>query len=159
MELRRRTILAGTGAAVTLASLPQAKADETANPLAAFIAADGQSIKAVHVSIGDDGHSRITETDVAADHSPYALFQQFLTHKASATAIYGAPPYHRIAGAKNTAKTLLFIVAGETTLGAAETQRKCDAGTLILIDEGGGAGLSEEAGPDGYTAFKVKLAD
>jgi hypothetical protein len=159
MKIPRRTMLAGTGAAVTLASMQHGQAAEAANPLATFIAADGGSIKAVHVSAGDGGHSRIAEMDVAADHSPYPLFKQFLTHKASATAVYGAPPHHRIVGSKNPAKTLLFIVAGETTLEAAGTRRKCPAGTMILIDAGSGADLGEKAGPDGYTGFKVQLAD
>jgi hypothetical protein len=158
MEVRRRTAIKIGGAAVLLGASGTAMA-EPVNPLAAFIAADGGSIKAVHVTAGDGGHSQIADTDIAADHSPYPLFKQFLTHKASATAVYAAPPRFKIAGTKNTAKTLLFIVAGETTLEVGATKRKCPAGTVILMDEGSGAGVSEKAGPDGYTGFKVALAD
>jgi len=158
MDVRRRTAIKIGGAAALLGASRTARA-EPVNPLAAFIAADGSAIKAVHVSAGDGGHSQIADMDVAADHSPYPLFKQFLTHKASATAVYAAPPHLKIAGAKNAAKTLLFIVAGETTLEAGATKRKCPAGTVILMDEGSGAGVSEKAGPDGYTGFKVALAD
>jgi hypothetical protein len=158
MDVKRRTAIKIGGAAALLGASGTAMA-EPVNPLAAFIAADGASIRALHVSTGDGGHSQISDTDVAADHSPYPLFKQFLTHKASATAVYAAPPRLRIAGTRNAARTLLFIVAGETTLEAGAAKRKCPAGTVILMEEGSGAGVSETAGPDGYTAFKVALAD
>ena len=159
MRIQRRTLLAGAGAAVTLAATSHVRAADAVNPLAAFIAADGGSIKAVQVFADSNGHTKIVDTDIMADHSPYPLFTQFLTHKATSTAIYGAPPHHKIAGGKNAVKSFLFIVAGENTLAAAGNKRSCPTGTVILIDEGSGDGLSQQAGPDGYTAFKVHLAD
>lgn len=158
MDVRRRTAIKISGAAAVFGASRPAMA-AAVNPLAASIAADGSAIKAIKVTASDNGQTHIADADIPADKSPYPLFLQFLTHKASATAIYAAPPRHKIAAAKNAAKTLLFIVAGETTLEATGTRRKCPAGTVILMDEGSGAALSEQAGPDGYTAFKVQLAD
>jgi hypothetical protein len=156
MNIQRRTLLAGGGAALAVAAAPGAKAEEAANNLAAFIAPDGASIKAVKVTLAD-GQTSIAEADIVADKSPYPLFKQFLTHDASATAIYAAPPHHKIQGAKAAAKSLLFVVAGETTLTAGKTAHKCPAGTVILQDVG--TELREQAGPEGYTAIKVQLAD
>lgn len=159
MDMGRRTAIKAGGAAALAATTSQAQAADTANPLAAFIAADGSAIKAVQVSVGADGKTGIADADIPADNSPYPLFKQFLTHKASATAIYAAPPHHKIVGTKNDAKEILFIVAGETTLKAGGTVRKCPAGSVILLDAGSGAGLAEQAGPEGYTGVKVQLAD
>lgn len=157
--IRRRTMLAGSGAALAVAAAPQAGAAETPNPLAAAIAPDGQSMKVVRVLLRNDGQTRVAEGQVAADTSPYPLFKQFLTHNATATAIYSAPPHHKMANTKNAANTLLFIVAGETILKADGATQRCPAGTAILIDAGSGVGLSEMVGPAGYTAIKVQLAD
>jgi hypothetical protein len=159
MRIKRRTILAGAGAAIATGTIPIAQSAETGNSLAAFIAPDGNSIKAVHVTIGDNGHSRIAGADIAADNSPYPLFKQFLTHNASTTAIYAAPPHHKIAAGKSAGKSLLFIVDGETNLKAGGATRRCFAGTVVLLDAGSGPGLSEQAGPAGYTAIKVQLTD
>jgi hypothetical protein len=155
--IRRRTMLAGGGAALAVGGL--AGAAEMPNPLAAAIAADGQSMKVVHVLLHNDGHTLVTKDEVAADSSPYPLFKQFLTHNATKTAIYSAPPHHKITGNKDAGKALLFVVAGETTLKAGGTKQLCPAGTAILMDAGSGVGLSETAGPAGYTAIKVQLAD
>jgi hypothetical protein len=158
MDVRRRTaIKVGGGAALFAVTGPAVAA--TANPLAAAIAPDGQSMKVVRVLTRDDGQTRVSEDQVAADKSPYPLFKQFLTHNATKTAIYSAPPHHKIAGGKHADKAPLFIVAGKTTLSAGGATQLCPAGTAILIDAGGGAGLSETAGPAGYTAIKVQLAD
>ena len=154
---QRRTVLAGTAAALAIAATPKARAET--NPLAAFIAPDGASIKAVHVTADDQGGTAIADIDVAADKSPYPLFKQFLTHNATATAVYGVPPHHKIAGATNAGKALLFVADGVTVLKAGGTTRRCPAGTVILLDGGSGGGLREEAGPAGYTAIKVQLAD
>jgi hypothetical protein len=156
MNIERRTLLAGGGAALAVAAAPGVQAEAAANKLAAFIAPDGTSIKAVKVTVAD-GQTSIADADIAADKSPYPLFKQFLTHDASATAIYAAPPHHKIDGNKASAKSLLFVVAGETTLKAGKTAHKCPAGTVILLDAG--ADLHEQAGPAGYTAIKVQLAD
>ena len=86
-------------------------------------------------------------------------FKQFLTAKASAVAIYGAPAHHKIAGAKAPARAMLFICAGETVFKTIEATQRCPAGTAILVDAGSGDGLTETAGPEGYTAIKVQLAD
>ena len=158
MDVRRRTAIKISGAAALLTATRQAVA-AVPNPLAAAIAPDGQSMKVVRVLLRNDGQTRVAEGEVAADTSPYPLFKQFLTHNATATAIYSAPPHHRMPAGKNTANALLFIVAGETTLKAGDATQRCPAGTAILIDAGSGAGLNETAGPAGYTAIKVQLAD
>jgi hypothetical protein len=158
MDVRRRTAIKVSGAAALFAVTRPAIA-ATANPLAAAIAPDGQSMRVVRVLLRDNGQAHVAEDQVAADKSPYPLFKQFLTHDATKTAIYSAPPHHKIAGSKDTGKALLFVVAGETTLKAGGATQRCPAGTAILMDAGSGAGLSETAGPAGYTAIKVQLAD
>ncbi len=157
MDVRRRTAIKIGGAAALFAGAQPAAA--AVNPLAEFIAPDGGSIKVVQLLAKNDGGTRIAEGERVADKSPYPLFQQFLTHDASAIAIYAAPPHHKIAADGNAGKSLLFIVAGETTLKAGGTTRRCPAGTVILSDAGIGADLKETAGPAGYTAIKVMLAD
>jgi len=158
MDVRRRTVIKVGGAAALFATTRPAPAAPV-NPLAAAIAPDGQSMKVVRVLLRDDGQTHIAEDQVAADKSPYPLFKQFLTHNATKTAIYSAPPHHEIAGGKDVGKALLFVVAGETTLKVSGATQLCPVGTTILIDAGSGAGFSETAGPAGYTAIKVQLAD
>ena len=155
MDVRRRTAIK-IGGAAALFGAAQPGTAATVNPLAEFIAPDGASIKAVKVTMAD-GNTSIADADIVADKSPYPLFKQFLTHDASATAIYAAPPHHKIAVSKNTGKSLVFVVAGETTLKAGKTAHKCSAGTVILSDAG--TEFQEQAGPEGYTAIKVQLAD
>jgi hypothetical protein len=150
-------MLAGGGAALAVAGL--ANTAKAANPLAAAIAADGQSMKVVRVLLRNDGKTRVAEGEVGADASPYPLFKQFLTHDATATAIYSAPPHHTMPAGKNPANAVLYIVAGETVLKADGAIQRCPAGTAILIDAGSGTGLTETAGPAGYTAIKVQLRD
>ena len=155
--IRRRTMLAGTGAALAVGRL--AHATEPPNPLAASFAPDGQSMKVVRVLLRNDGKIRVAEGQVGADDSPYPLFKQFLTGNATATAIYSAPPHHKMPAGKSAGKSVLFVAAGETVLKADGVTQRCPAGTAILIDAGSGTGLSETAGPAGYTAIKVQLAD
>lgn len=156
MKMGRRTAIKAGGAALAAVAAPQGRAADAENPLAAFIAADGASIKAVKVTLAD-GNTSIADADIVADKSPYPLFKQFLTHDARTTAIYAAPPHHKIAGGKTIGKSLLFVVAGETTLKAGKTAHKCHAGTVILVDPD--SEFQEQAGPAGYTAIKVQLAD
>ena len=154
--IRRRRVLAGGGAALVIGGLAQAA--EGANPLAASFAPDGKSMKVIRILLKNDGKTRVAEGQVGADDSPYPLFKQFLTSKASAVAIYGAPAHRKIAGAKAPARVMLFICAGETVFKTSETTQRCPAGTAILVDAGSGDGLTETAGPEGYTAIKVQLA-
>jgi hypothetical protein len=158
MAIRRRTVLAGGGAAIAAATAARARAAKSDMPemsLAGAIVDDGQKIKIVHV-FAENGQTRIADAALPADTSPYPLFKQFLTHKASATAVYGAPPHHQ-GLSKAADKYLLFIAAGETVLTAGKDRRRCGAGTFILAE--GGAGYGERADADGYTAIKVRLAD
>jgi hypothetical protein len=155
MDVGRRTVLAGSGAALAAPVFSSAWG-QSENPLAASIAADGESIKVVKILALDDGAVQILNTDVAADHSPYPLFKQFLTHKASRVAAYGAPAGHKAAAVPAT-RQLTFIVAGEMTLVGKGTRRSCPAGTAILADAG--SRYHEHAGPAGYTAIKVALAN
>jgi hypothetical protein len=157
MKIERRTLLAGSGAALAIAAAPGALAAKDPNPLAAFIAADGSAIKAVKVTMDDEGETHIAETDVAADNSPYPLFKQFLTHKASRVAIYAAPPGHKITVIP-AAKQLIYVIAGSLTVkGKNDAGHECVAGSAILLEAG--ARHREHAGPDGYSAIKVALAD
>jgi hypothetical protein len=155
--IRRRSVLAGGGA--TLAVRGLANAADKPNPLAAAFSGDGKSMTVVRLLLRNDGQTRVAESEIGADDSPYPLFKQFLTAKASAVAIYAAPAHHKIAAVKAPAKAMLFIAAGETVFKAGGTSQRCPAGTAILVDAGSGAGLTETAGPDGYTAIKVQLED
>jgi hypothetical protein len=155
--IRRRSVLAAGGAALAIGRLAQA-ADKP-NPLAYAFAADGKSMKVVRILLKNDSKTRVAEGQVGPDESPYPLFKQFLTSKASAVAIYGAPAHHKIAGIKAPAKAMLFICAGETVFKTDDATKRCPAGTAILVDAGSGEGLTETAGPEGYTAIKVQLAD
>jgi hypothetical protein len=155
--IQRRSVLAGGGAALAIGGL--ARAADKPNPLAAAIAADGQSIRVVRILLKNDGKTRLAESQIGADQSPYPLFKQFLTGNATATAIYAAPARHKITGTKAPARARWFIAAGETVFKAGGTTQRCPAGTAILVDAGSGAGLTETAGPEGYTAIKVQLAD
>jgi hypothetical protein len=64
-----------------------------------------------------------------------------------------------MAADKASANVLLYIVAGETVLKADGVTQRCPAGTAILIDAGSGTDMTETAGPAGYAAIKVQLAD
>jgi hypothetical protein len=160
MSITRRTVIAGGGAAVALAAgraIAVADANNHASPWAGSIVTGSAGIKAVLISAGADGKSKIEDIDVPPDKSVAPmLFRQFLTHKASATAIYQAPPRHAIAEAE-PAKDLLFIVDGATTLETDGGSRKLGRGTFVLFD--GIAKHTEKAGPAGYVAIKVRLAD
>jgi hypothetical protein len=153
MEIGRRTVVVGGGAALMLTPMQGA---EAADDLAAAISPDGQTIRVVRV-FADGGRTMIADAVLPADPSPYPLFKQFLTHKASATALYRAPPGLRIAGKAVPAKDLVFISAGDTTLVAGKQTRHCAAGAFILIESG--AACDERAGKTGFTAIKIRLAD
>jgi len=154
--IKRRTVLAGGGAAaIVTAGAARAASAQPESTLAAAIIDDGQKIKVVRIS-ADNGRTAIADVGLPADPSPYPLFKQFLTHKASATAVYSAPPRHEIT-TNATDRYLVFIAAGDTTLQAGGTSRRCGAGTFILAERG--AAYAERAGVDGYTAIKVRLAD
>ena len=158
MDIERKIVIVGGGAVAALAvGHTNADTSEPPNPWASAITKGGDGLKAVMVSAGADGKSKIEEIDVAADTSlAPKLFQQFLTHKASATAIYQAPPHHVIA-AGEPAKDLLLIVDGAVTLKSDSGSRKLGPGAFVLFD--GVAKHSEKAGPAGYVAIKVRLAD
>jgi hypothetical protein len=159
MSIKRRTLMAagGGGVVVALAHGKTKAAKDPGSPWAGAITDGGDGIKAVSISAGADGKSKIDDITVPADTSVAPkLFQQFLTHKATATAIYQAPPGHTIAEGQ-PAKDLLFIVDGTTTLKADSGSRTVGRGTFVLFD--GVAKHTEKAGPAGYVAIKVRLAD
>jgi hypothetical protein len=156
MKIARRTVLAGAGAGLAAASVPGSQAAEAENSLAAFIGADGKSITVIDVKADANGHAVISPVELPADASPYPLFKQFLTNKASAVGIYSAPPNHHISTSFDTAKRLVVVVAGELTLNSAHGSRDCPAGTVILLD--GSSDMTAKGGPAGFTAIKVQLA-
>ena len=156
MKIGRRAVLAGTGAGLAVASAPKSQAAEADNPLAGFIAADGKSITIIDVKADANGHAVISPVDLPADASPYPLFKQFLTNKASAVAIYSAPPNHQIATSFDSTRRLVVVVAGALTLNSANGSRECAAGTFIMLD--GGSDMTARGGPAGFTAIKVQLA-
>jgi hypothetical protein len=150
--IKRRTLIAG-GGAFALAG-PAALA-ALADGLAAAIAPDGQSIRVVRV-FAENGATRMEDATLPADPSPYPLFKQFLTHKASSVAVYRAPSGLTIAAKAAPAREIVFIAEGDTLLAAGGLSRRCAAGTFILAD---GAACDERAGAAGYTAIKIHLAD
>jgi hypothetical protein len=157
MEIERRTVIAAAGMLAALGIDGRAVAAEApASPWAGSIAPDGDTIKVVKVSIDAAGKSQAAEADLPADHSPYPLFKQFLTHEASKVAIYRAPPNLAIAE-NQPAKDLLLIVDGDTTLMTDTGSRKVGLGGFVLFD--GIAKHTETAGPAGYVAIKIRLAD
>jgi hypothetical protein len=157
MEIERRTVIAAGGAMIALGVADRAAADAPLSPWAGALPVNGDFIKAVLISADADGKSRISEMEVPPDPSlAPKLFQQFLTHKASKVAVFQAPPHHAIAEAK-PAKDLLLIVDGETTLKADAGSRRVGRGGFVLFD--GVAKHTEKAGPAGYVAIKVRLAE
>jgi hypothetical protein len=156
MKIGRRAVLGGTGAGLAVAATSKVEAAEAENPLAAFIGANGKSITIIDVKADANGHAVISPMDLPADASPYPLFKQFLTNKATAAAIYSAPPNHHIATSFDTARRLVIVVAGELTLNSANGSRECPAGTIILLD--GSSDMTARGGPAGFTAIKVQLA-
>ena len=155
MDIERRTVLKGS-AALAAAAATSAGAAEAMNPLAAFIAPDGNAIKAVKVT-ADDAGTHIAGIDVAADPSPYPLFKQFLTHKASRVAIYAAPPGHKVTVVPSANQLIYFVAGSLTVMGKDPPGHDCPAGSAILIDAG--VRHREHAGPAGFTAIKVALSD
>lgn len=157
VSIKRRTLIAaGGGVAVALAQ-GAARASGSGSSWADAITAGGNGIKAVRVTADAEGKSRIEDIQMPADASVAPqLFQQFLTHRASAVAIYQARPHHAIPESQ-PAKDLLFIAEGATTLKTDGGSRKLGLGTFVLFD--GVAKHSEKAGPAGYVAIKVRLAE
>jgi hypothetical protein len=155
MKIGRRAVLAGTGAGLAVASAPS-HAAEAGNLLAGFIAPDGKSIAIIDVKADANGHAVISPVDLPADASPYPLFKQFLTNKASAIAIYSAPPNHHIASSFDASRRLIVVVAGALTLNSAHGSHECGVGAFIMLD--GGSDLTARGGPVGFTAIKVQLA-
>ncbi len=149
MEIGRRALIAAGGAAAAVGGSQAASAVTNA------IDAEGGALNAVKVSIGGDGKSIVDMVLLPADPSPYPLFKQFLTHKASATAIYRAPPHHLSNEAQPT-RDLLFIVSGGAVIAADTGRETVGAGSVALCDAG--ARHSITAGPSGYTAIRVRLA-
>jgi hypothetical protein len=157
MEVKRRSVVAGGAAALLAGGVAEAKVQETENPLAASFPPDGNSVKVVEIKTDADGHAVISPVDLPADKSPYPLFKQFLTHKASAVAVYSVPPNHHIPTSFDPVRRFVFIVSGETTLIAKDATHKCEAGSIILLD--GKSDLAARSGPVGYVAIKVQVAD
>jgi hypothetical protein len=157
MEVKRRTVVAGGTAALLAGGVAQAKVQETANPLAAAFPPDGKTVKVIEVKTDANGRAVISPVDLPADQSPYPLFKQFLTHKASAVAVYSVPPNHHIPSSFDPARRFIFIVSGDTTLIAKSGTHKCGAGSIIFLD--GSSDLAARSGPAGYVAIKVQVAD
>lgn len=157
MEIGRREVLAGSAAAV-LAGVPVGRADAAANPLAAILSADGSSIEIVHVVAPVGAPSRIAVKDQAGEKQSGTRLVQFLARKADRVAIFGCPPGHKVAErAAGKGGELLYLVQGVVTVKAGTGRRSCGRGTMILCEEGGSFSL--EAGPQGYAAIKIRLAE
>ena len=156
MNIPRRTVLAGGGAALAIATISPTIAADIENPLASFIAADGNSFRAIRVTAADRTQSQLRAEDIPADHSPYPLFKQFLTHKANRVAVYSAPPGHKTTAAPDE-NQLIYLVAGTMRLKVKGDRRDCVAGQVILMDAS--SHHRQQAGPAGYTAIKIARAD
>ncbi|HLG89366.1 MAG TPA: hypothetical protein VKZ79_19480 [Alphaproteobacteria bacterium] len=159
MRIGRRTVLAG-GAAAPLAAMAAVRADAAAasNPLAAILSPDRTSIKVVHVTAPVGKPSAIEERDEPGQKLANTPLMQFLTHKADKVAIFSCPPGLKIAErAPGKGGELLYVVLGSTTVRAGTGKRDCGRGTIIIFEEGGTH--SQIAGPQGFTAIKVRLTE
>ncbi len=156
MDIGRRTIMAGSGAAAAFAGVPDAMAAKAVESWAHALSPDGSAIKALSIGVDASGKSKIEEIEVAPDKSPYPLFKQFFTHKASKVAIYHAPPGHYLIDEKQ-ARALLLIVDGDINITTDGGSKTASRGGFVQFE--GKAANSQRAGRAGYTAIKVLLAD
>lgn len=156
MKIGRRTMMAGAGAAAAFASPSESMAAKAVESWAYALAPDGSAIKAFSVTADAAGNSKIEEIETAPDKSPYPLFKQFFTRKASKVAIYRAPPGHYLIDQKQ-AKALMLLVDGEIEIKTDSGSKTAGRGGFIVFD--GKAANSQRAGRAGYTAIKVLLAD
>ena len=157
MEIGRRTVLAG-GAAATLAGLPAVRAEAVGNPLAAILSKDRTSIKLVRVKAPVGAPPVIEVADEPGQKLAGTPLMQFLVHKADKVAIFSCPPGLKIPEhAPGKGGELLYVVQGSTAIRAGKGQRECGRGSMILFEEG--ASHTQKAGPEGYTAIKVRLVE
>lgn len=158
VEIGRRAVIVGSSAALLAAPAVEAE-PQAANPFAAFLAPDRKSLKLVRIAAGDDGQARIEESTVAGEPLAKTVLVQFLASKADKVAVYSAPPHHEVPARTVAAgtKELLYVIRGATTLSTKAGKRACGIGTMILCEDSTGTGHSEKAGPQGYTAIKVRI--
>jgi hypothetical protein len=151
-------IAGGAAAMLAAASAHEAAA---ANPYATLLAPDRKTLKIVRVAAGRDGHATIEDSTVTGEPLAKTVLVQFLTSKADRVAVYSAPPHHTIARSTVAAgtKELIYVIRGATTLSTKVGKRLCGTGTLILLEDSNGAGHGEKAGPQGYTAIKVRVTE
>ena len=160
MGIGRRTIIAGGGIAAAITAVPfsQVEAAMPTNALAQLLTADGRSINAVRVTSGADGHSKFEKTTIETESPAGGKVTRFLNRKASGVAVYSAPAGHKTPDRITTAGTeILYFIRGSATLSSGPNVHDCSAGTLVVLDDSSGVGHSEKAGPQGYTAIRVKL--
>ena len=157
MQIGRRTVLAG-GAA--LATLPTIGAEGAAagNPLAAILSQDRTSIKVVHVTAPVGKPSEIEVKDEPGQKLANTPLMQFLTRKADKVAIFSCPSGLKITErAPAKGGELLYVLLGSTTVHAGTGKHGCGRGTIVIFEEG--ASHSQVAGPQGFTAIKVRLTE
>ena len=151
MDISRRMLM--TGAAATMA-VPLSISDvlaANAPPLTAAFAADRKSLHATRITAA--GVEPFTITAETLGNSPIL---QFLNRKATAVAVYSAPPKHTIAHRTVSADApeLLFIIKGATVITTDTGPVHCGLGSLTLLESGS---VTERSGAQGYTAIKVRM--
>lgn len=151
MEFSRRIFVAGSAAALLAAhSEAWAEALDGASLTSAF-ATDRKSLQATRITAA--GVEPFTITAEALGNSPIL---QFLNRKATAVAVYSAPPKHTIARRTVAADApeLLFIIKGVTVIATDAGPVRCGVGSLTLLESGS---VTEKSGAQGYTAIKVRM--
>ena len=151
MEISRRGIIAGSAAA-WLAAHSEAWAEALSGAsLTTAFAADRKSLQATRITSA--GVEPFTITAETLGNSPIL---QFLNRKATAVAVYSAPPKHTIARRTVSADApeLLFIIKGATVITTDTGPVHCGLGSLTLLESGS---VTERSGAQGYTAIKVRM--
>lgn len=151
MEISRRSAIAGTAAAVLLAHAPAHAKEVAEESLASAFSEDRRSLKATRIHGGTPEDMTIT-----AETLGNSALLQFLNRKATAVAVYSAPPGLAVAprAISAAAPELLFVVKGTTEITAEHGTVSCGIGALTIIESGT---VTEKAGPQGYTAIRVRL--
>jgi quercetin dioxygenase-like cupin family protein len=140
------------------AGWPTAGATAAGNPLATILSPDRTSIKVVHVTAPVGKPSAIEVKDEPGQKLANTPLMQFLTHKADKVAIFSCPAGLKIPErAPGKGGELLYVVLGSATVHAGTGKHDCGRGTIIIFEEG--ASHSQIAGPQGFTAIKVRLTE
>jgi hypothetical protein len=153
MNIRRRDALLAGAAALAATALPGSPAAAgEADALGALLASDRRAIRVLRVSSAPGGAAAVETVTVAGTALGNTGLVQFLEHRAARLAVYAAPPGHVADAGPST--DLLLITRGGAAVRAGRDPAPAPAGTLVLLE----APAAVVAGPDGYTAIKIRLS-